>query len=66
MKAIQVHQFGGPEVLSLEEIPTPKPGPGEVLVHVRAAGVNPYRRFPTHQGPTLRALLKPSAPASPR
>jgi NADPH2:quinone reductase len=42
MKAIQVHQFGGPEVLSLEEIPTPKPGPGEVLVHVRAAGVNPY------------------------
>ena len=42
MKAIQVHQFGGPEVLALHEIPTPKPGPGEVLVRVRAAGVNPY------------------------
>jgi NADPH:quinone reductase len=42
MKAIQVHQFGGPEVLKLEEIPTPKPGPGEVLVRVHAAGVNPY------------------------
>jgi NADPH:quinone reductase len=45
MKAIQVHQFGGPEVLALEEIATPKPGPGEVLVHVRAAGVNPYDTY---------------------
>src|ERR1035438_7181344 len=42
MKAIHVHQFGGPEVLKLEEIPTPNPGPGQVLVRVRAAGVNPY------------------------
>ncbi len=45
MKAIQVHQFGGPEVLALQEIPTPKPGPGEVLVHVHAAGVNPYDTY---------------------
>lgn len=45
MKAIQVHQFGGPEVLVLHEIPTPKPGPGEVLVRVRAAGVNPYDTY---------------------
>ncbi len=45
MKAIQVHQFGGPEVLALHEIPTPKPGPGEVLVKVRAAGVNPYDTY---------------------
>jgi NADPH:quinone reductase len=45
MKAIKVHQFGGPEVLVLEEIPTPKPGPGEVLVRVRAAGVNPYDTY---------------------
>ena len=45
MNAIQVHQFGGPEVLTLEEIPTPKPGPGEVLVRVRAAGVNPYDTY---------------------
>ena len=45
MKAIQVHQFGGPEVLALHEIPTPKPGPGEVLVRVRAAGVNPYDTY---------------------
>lgn len=45
MKAIQVHQFGGPEVLQLEEIPTPKPGPGQVLVRVRGAGVNPYDTY---------------------
>ena len=45
MKAIQVHQFGGPEVLALHEVPTLKPGPGEVLVHVRAAGVNPYDTY---------------------
>jgi NADPH2:quinone reductase len=45
MKAIQVHQFGGPEVLALHEIPTPRPGPGEVLVRVRAAGVNPYDTY---------------------
>jgi len=45
MKAIQVHQFGGPEVLELREIPTPKPGPGQVLVHVRAIGVNPYDTY---------------------
>jgi len=45
MKAIQVHQFGGPEVLTLQEIPTPTPGPGEVLVRVRAAGVNPYDTY---------------------
>lgn len=45
MNAIQVHQFGGPEVLALHEIPAPKPGPGEVLVRVRAAGVNPYDTY---------------------
>jgi len=45
MKAIQVHQFGGPEVLALHEVPTPKPGRGEVLVRVRAAGVNPYDTY---------------------
>lgn len=45
MKAIQVHQFGGPEELKFQEVPTPKPGPGQVLVRVRAAGVNPYDTY---------------------
>src|ERR1700721_3937393 len=42
MRAIRVSQFGGPEVLKLEEVPTPTPAAGQVLVHVRAVGVNPY------------------------
>lgn len=45
MKAIQVHQFGGPEVLKLEEIPTPKPAAGQVLVRIHGAGVNPYDTY---------------------
>jgi NADPH:quinone reductase len=45
MRAIQVHRFGGPEVLELQEIATPKPGQGQVLVRVRAAGVNPYDTY---------------------
>lgn len=40
MQAIQVKKTGGPEVLDLVDIPTPKPKPGEVLVHVAASGVN--------------------------
>jgi len=41
MRAIVVHQYGGPEVLRLEEYPDPAPGLGEVLVRVAAASVNP-------------------------
>src|SRR2546423_11247214 len=45
MKAIRVNQFGGPEVLKLEEISTPKPQAGQVLVRIHAAGVNPYDTY---------------------
>jgi NADPH2:quinone reductase len=61
MKAIRVHQFGGPEVLKLEEIPTPKPDTGQVLVRVRAIGVNPYDTY-------MRAgtyAIKPPLPYTP-
>ena len=41
MRAIRQHALGGPDVLQLEEVPRPEPGPTEVLVRVAAAGVNP-------------------------
>lgn len=41
MKAIQLHEFGGPEVLRYEDVSKPTPKPGEVLVRVHAVGVNP-------------------------
>jgi NADPH:quinone reductase-like Zn-dependent oxidoreductase len=46
MKAIVVHQYGGPEVLKFEQYPDPVAGPGEVLVRVAATSVNPidYKR----------------------
>lgn len=58
-KAIQYTQLGGPEVLSVAEIETPIPGPGEVLLRVEAAGVNPLdwklrsgkRKTPPFDGP---------------
>ncbi|HMD76364.1 MAG TPA: quinone oxidoreductase [Terracidiphilus sp.] len=40
MKAIQIHETGGPEVLQLAELPIPQPGPGQLLIRVEAIGVN--------------------------
>lgn len=40
MKAIQITQTGGPEVLTLAELPTPTPGPGQVLIQIAATGIN--------------------------
>ncbi|HWG12315.1 MAG TPA: NADP-dependent oxidoreductase [Streptosporangiaceae bacterium] len=42
MLAIRVHKFGGPEVLELEDVARPEPGPEEILVRVMAAGVGPW------------------------
>jgi NADPH2:quinone reductase len=61
MKAIRVHEFGGPEVLKLEDVATPKPSAGEVVVRIHAAGVNPYDTY-------MRAgtyAVKPSLPYVP-
>jgi NADPH2:quinone reductase len=45
MKSIRVHQFGGPEVLQLKNVPDPEPGLGQVLIHVHAIGVNPVEIY---------------------
>jgi NADPH:quinone reductase len=61
MKAIRVHEFGGPEVLRLEDVPNPAPAPGHVVVQIKAAGVNPVDTY-------LRAgtyVFKPPLPYTP-
>jgi len=40
MKAVRIHTHGGPDVLRVEEVPAPEPGPGEARVHLAACGVN--------------------------
>jgi NADPH:quinone reductase len=61
VKAIRAHSFGGPEVLQLETVDDPVPGLGEVVVEVRAAGVNPadtYMRSGTY-------AIRPQLPYTP-
>ena len=61
MNAIRVHQFGGPEAMALETVPDPTPGPGQILVRLHAAGVNPvdvYMRTGTYP-------IKPPLPYTP-
>ncbi len=41
MRAVRFHEYGDPSVLRVDEVPRPRPGAGEVLIEVRAAGVNP-------------------------
>jgi len=45
MKAIRVREFGGPEVMRLEDAPDLKPGEGQIVVRIRAAGVNPVESY---------------------
>ena len=61
MNAIRVHEFGGPAVMKIEEVPDPQAGPGDVVVRVRAAGVNPVDAY-MHTGTYAR---KPPLPYTP-
>jgi NADPH2:quinone reductase len=61
MKAIRVHEYGGPAVLKLDEIPDPKPRSEEIVVRVRAGGVNPVDVY-MHTGTYAR---KPPLPYTP-
>jgi NADPH2:quinone reductase len=61
MKAIRVHEFGGPEVMKLENIPELQPGPGQVVVRIHAAGVNPVESYVR----TGTYAMKPTLPYTP-
>lgn len=69
MRAIRLHAHGGPEVLRYEEAPMPEPGSGEVLVRVRAVGVNPPDRYlrgglTTMPGETASTVTLPVIPGT--
>ncbi|HVD44317.1 MAG TPA: alcohol dehydrogenase catalytic domain-containing protein, partial [Rubrobacter sp.] len=59
MKVIRIHEFGGPEVLSYEDVEIPEPGPGQARVKLAASGVNfidVYQRTGLYPGDLPRTL----------
>jgi NADPH2:quinone reductase len=59
MQAVRVHQYGGPEAMQLDELPTPEPGPGQARVRIEACGVNfidIYKRSGLYKGELPVAL----------
>jgi len=72
MKAVRFNEYGGADVLTVAEVPQPEPGPGQVLVKVKAAGINPgeakirdgllHERwpatFPSGQGSDLAGVVE--------
>ncbi len=63
MKAIRVHEFGGPEVMRLEEVPELQPGRGELVVRIHAAGINPVETY-IRTGTYARKPALPYTPGS--
>ena len=61
MRAIVVREFGGPEVMKIEDVPAPSPGAGQILIRVRAVGVNPVDTY-IRSGTYAR---KPNLPYTP-
>jgi NADPH:quinone reductase-like Zn-dependent oxidoreductase len=72
MKAVRLHQFGGPEVLVYEDAPKPEPKPGEVLVRTHAVGLNPpdwylrdgYKMLPPEWQPRVSFPIIPGTDIS--
>jgi len=72
MKAIRLHEFGGPEVLRYEDAPMPELKPGEVLVRVHAVGINPpdwylrdgYKMLPPDWRPSVPLPVIPGSDVS--
>lgn len=76
MKAVRFDQYGGVDVLKIVDVPRPAPGPGQVLVQVKAAGINPGEAkiragllharlpatFPSGQGSDLAGIVSETAP----
>ncbi len=63
MKSIRVAQFGEPEEMQLQEVPKPVPAPGQILIHVKAAGVNPVETY-IRSGNYARLPVLPYTPGS--
>lgn len=59
MKAVRLHRFGAPDVLTHEDAPSPRPAAGEVLIRVHAVGVNPPDWYAREGMPDVPAELKP-------
>jgi NADPH2:quinone reductase len=57
MKAIRIHEFGGPEVMKLEDVPDLTAGPGQVVVSVKAVGVNPVDTYIRSGAYAVKPLL---------
>ncbi|HEY3903566.1 MAG TPA: NADP-dependent oxidoreductase, partial [Streptosporangiaceae bacterium] len=76
MKAVRFARYGGPEVLEVADVPEPTPGPGQVLVQVKAAGINPGEAkirdgllhavfpatFPSGEGSDLAGIVAGTGP----
>jgi NADPH:quinone reductase-like Zn-dependent oxidoreductase len=63
MKAVRIHDYGGPDVLVYEDVPRPRAGPGEILIRVHAAAVNPLD-WKVREG-HLKDMLKHRLPLIP-